>query len=137
MPLLGQGNVHLVTSSASDASGEQGDLTVNISSSCRDSTLEFDRFPEDFALHQNFPNPFNSTTSIGYTLKEDSPVRLTIYNLLGQKVVVLVDGLQKAGVNSVIWDGKDPKGNPLPSGIYFYRLELEQESQTRKMVLTK
>jgi len=88
--------------------------------------------PTEFALLQNFPNPFNPVTSIRYALPEAVKVRLTVYNTLGQETAVLVDGLQSAGYHTVEF-----QGGKLSSGIYFYRLEAGNYSDMKKMVLIK
>jgi len=88
--------------------------------------------PEEFVLGQNYPNPFNPITEIRYQLPKDSQVKLTIYNILGQKVVVLVDGEQKVGYKTTRWDASS-----LSSGIYFYRLQAGDFVQTRKMILLR
>lgn len=94
--------------------------------------------PESFALHQNFPNPFNPSTTIEYALPVDAEVTLAVYNTLGQPVRTLVDGRQSAGFKTVIWDGRDDRGQRVHSGIYFYTLETSDgQKQTRKMVLIK
>ncbi|MEW6050088.1 MAG: M6 family metalloprotease domain-containing protein [Candidatus Zixiibacteriota bacterium] len=100
--------------------------------------------PSSIVLHQNYPNPFNPSTEISYTL---NPVRgasgklpsvnLAIYNLLGQKVVTLVDAVQPAGTYSVSWDGANQAGWKVASGVYFYRLTRGEESVSRKMLLLK
>lgn len=91
--------------------------------------------PFNYLLEQNYPNPFNSSTTIQYSLAADSWVTLTIYNSLGQQVKKLVDTNQGPGMNKLTWNGQDESGVKVPSGAYFYRLEAEAFSQTRKMLL--
>jgi len=93
--------------------------------------------PEGFQLQQNYPNPFNPQTEIAYSLPEGSYVKLTVYNILGQKVRVLVDEYQSAGIRKVTWDGRDERGERVASGIYLYKLQAEGLAQTKKMILTK
>jgi hypothetical protein len=98
--------------------------------------------PETFALEQNFPNPFNPTTSIRYSLSTASEVELNIYNTVGQRIHTFVRGMQAPGQYTIQWDAGD-----MPSGIYFYQLiaqsrKTEAETQkafikTMKMVLLK
>ncbi len=96
--------------------------------------------PGRFSLEQNFPNPFNPSTTFKYELPQAGNVTLTIFNTLGQKVRTLVDGSRNAGLYSVMWNGKNENGEFVPSGIYFYRLAVSGKSnftQTRKMMLLK
>lgn len=93
--------------------------------------------PEDFALAQNYPNPFNPTTSILYKIARTAEVKLSIYNLRGQKVRTLVDERQGVGVYRVQWDGRDQFGRAIASGVYLYKLEADNFAQTRKMLLLK
>ena len=93
--------------------------------------------PTEFSLSQSYPNPFNPVCVIAYALPTDCQVRLVVYNLLGQRVKVLVDELQNAGYKSVTWDGKDGQGQELASGIYFYRIEAGSFVQSKKMMLMK
>ncbi|MCK4653897.1 MAG: DUF1565 domain-containing protein [Candidatus Cloacimonetes bacterium] len=88
-------------------------------------------------LNQNYPNPFNPTTTINYSLKENSKVSLNIYNIKGQKVKQLVSDQLPAGQHSVIWNGKDKNGKTVSSGIYFYKLKTRNYEKTRKMILMK
>lgn len=83
-------------------------------------------------LEQNFPNPFNPSTSIKYTLQRPGYVHLAVYNLLGQEVALLVDGVQPAGAHEAELANAD-----LPSGIYFYRLQAPGVFETKKMVVTR
>ena len=91
----------------------------------------------NFGLYQNHPNPFNPSTEISYSIPEEARVTLTIYNILGQEVRRLVDGIQGPGSYTVGWDGKDESGNHVSSGIYLYRLTSGNHSQTRKMFLAR
>ncbi len=93
--------------------------------------------PERFALGQNFPNPFNPFTEIRFRLATSAQAELAVYNVVGQKVKTLARGIFPAGERSIIWDGKDEGGTPLPSGVYFYRLLSGKLAETRKMVLIK
>jgi plastocyanin len=88
--------------------------------------------PDKFEVSQNYPNPFNARTAIEYALPQDSHVRLVIYNLLGQNIESLVDQSQTAGIHQVIWNAAD-----VPTGVYFYRIEAGDFTQTRKMLLAK
>ncbi len=98
---------------------------------------DFSRLPREFALRQNYPNPFNPTTVIEYALPKTSEVKIRIYNILGQKVRNLVDGLQEPGYKMIYWDGKDDGGNELSSGVYFYRIEAGNFVKCRKMTVLK
>jgi len=93
--------------------------------------------PSEFALSQNYPNPFNPTTLIKYDLPVDCQVRLDVYNILGQKVVTLVDGPQAPGYWRVRWNGRDGYGREMASGIYFYRLKAGRYAASRKLLLLK
>jgi len=88
--------------------------------------------PAKFTLQQNYPNPFNPTTNIRYSLKNKSDVHLNIYNLIGQKVATLVNEVKNRGSYIVTFDAQ-AKG--LSSGVYFYRLETNQGTITKKMLL--
>ena len=93
--------------------------------------------PDHFALSQNHPNPFNPTTTIHYSLPEAVHVTLQIINMRGEVVRTLVNKVQSAQVHSVAWNGKDSRGQTLPSGLYLYRLQAGEFSQTRQMMLLK
>ncbi|MFH1011716.1 MAG: T9SS type A sorting domain-containing protein [bacterium] len=88
--------------------------------------------PNDYTLRQNWPNPFNSSTRISYDLKQAGHVSLKVYDLLGQKVATLADGMLPAGSHTVSWNASD-----FASGVYLYRLQAGGRMQTKKMVLLK
>ncbi len=92
--------------------------------------------PDAFSLSQNYPNPFNPETVISYSLEKGGNVHLQIYNLLGQSVDELVNEYQDAGEYRVAWNSRN-SGQALPSGVYFYRLTVDELTLTRKMVLMK
>jgi hypothetical protein len=88
--------------------------------------------PLDYALHQNYPNPFNPSTEIQFDLREHTHVTLAIYNVLGQKVLTLVDEPLDAGSHLVSFNGA-----ALASGVYFYNINAGSFTDMRKMVLMK
>jgi hypothetical protein len=99
--------------------------------------LEPDNISKTYSLRQSYPNPFNPSTTIEFALPEAADVKLTIYNALGQEVTTLVSENLKPGEYHLQWNGKDASGNPLSSGVYFYRLTAGSFTQTRKMMLLK
>lgn len=90
-----------------------------------------------FQLQQNYPNPFNPTTEISFSVPGNQPVQLLVFNSLGQKIRTLLNGSVSAGTHRVRWDARDDRGNLVPAGIYYYRLNAGDFSQTRKMLLVK
>ncbi len=96
--------------------------------------------PTRFELGQNYPNPFNPSTTIPVTLAGNQwqKVQLIVYNILGQKVRTLFDGVLQGGKYQFQWNGRNDQGQLLPSGIYFYRLTVNQQPiQTRRMIFLK
>jgi hypothetical protein len=94
--------------------------------------------PQVYSLEQNYPNPFNPTTKIIYNLPKSAQVTLEVYNILGQRVKVLVDNhFQHKGSHTVIWNTVDNRGHNLASGVYFYRIQAGDFIQSKKMVLLK
>ena len=132
-------------------------LEVHPFTAVKDRHQGHSSIPLYWGLSQNYPNPFNASTLIRYTVPQVAggrfrmrggpnsshltPITLKIYNILGQKVRTLVEGERVPGDYSVVWDGRDSRGNPVVSGIYFCRLEGLGEglkvTKTRKMVLIR
>ena len=88
-------------------------------------------------LEQNFPNPFNSGTAIGFVLPRSQEVELAVYNLAGQQVASLVEGMRAPGAHAVQWEGRDGEGRNLASGLYLYRLRAGDQVETRKLLLVR
>lgn len=88
-------------------------------------------------LCPNYPNPFNPATTIRYELPVAQQTRLTIYLVDGSRVATLVDQVSAAGRQEVVWNGTDEHGRHVPSGIYFYRLEAGEFSETKRMALIR
>ncbi|MCC7262649.1 MAG: T9SS type A sorting domain-containing protein [Candidatus Latescibacteria bacterium] len=93
--------------------------------------------PVAFSLQPNYPNPFNPSTTIRFSLPQAGEVELSVYNLMGQRVATLVYGVQEAGAHLLQWDGWDEQGRELASGVYFYRLQVGGRVETRKLLLLR
>ncbi len=93
--------------------------------------------PGVFALHQNYPNPFNPVTTIRYDVPEQSHVTMEIYNLLGQRVATLVNGIQEPGYHAILWNGTNMDGAAMSSGMYFYHIQAGDFRAVKKLILVK
>ncbi|MBU8920243.1 MAG: T9SS type A sorting domain-containing protein [Bacteroidales bacterium] len=93
--------------------------------------------PQAGFLSQNYPNPFNPSTTIEFGLDKTSPVSLNVYDVAGRLVRIILDETLPAAHYAEVWDGKDGSGNAVASGVYFYRLETDTITRTRKMVLLR
>ena len=115
---------------------KETDLKFAITSPAGDSWMKNIKIvvdpPDRFELYQNFPNPFNPTTTISYLLPKQSLVTLKVYNMLGQEVATLVNELQEAGYRTATLDGRN-----LASGVYVYRIQAQNFSDLKKMILLK
>jgi hypothetical protein len=127
IPISGDGTIDLIETELSDYNGNL--LTVTKS--------EQPILPKTFALHQNYPNPFNATTQIIYEVPKTAHVKIDIFNIIGQKVVTLIDCEESAGVHAIEWNGLDRSGDRATSGVYLYRLTTDNFTSEKKMVLLK
>jgi hypothetical protein len=93
--------------------------------------------PTAYSLAQNYPNPFNPSTTINFALPQAGNAKVEVYNVLGALVAVPFNGMLEAGNHSVVWDGKDAHGQPVASGVYFYRMSAGSYTDTKKMMLLK
>ncbi len=91
----------------------------------------------NMALHGNYPNPFNPTTNVSFTIDKPQHVSITVYNARGQLVRTLVNEFRSSGTQTVVFDGKDDMGASLSSGIYFYKMKSGRFSSTKKTILMK
>ena len=96
-----------------------------------------DQIPIDFALHENYPNPFNPTTTLRFDLPEVSDVNVVIYNMLGQKVRTFNMNSISAGSHSIKWNATNDLGDPVGAGVYLYQFQAKDFIKTKKMVLLK
>ena len=110
------------------------DIRDEIFSNIHDSKKDM-QIPGKIKLNQNYPNPFNPSTTIQYVLSEPSHAKLIIYNLLGQEIQMLQNGIQNAGDYSLTWDATDQKNTLVSSGIYFYSLQTNNRTLKKKMIL--
>ncbi len=140
IPLADLGNPILLQSFALEiGAGAQYDFSpqVNVALSSTGLVESSNALPYGYALYQNSPNPFNPMTRIEYASERAGKVQISIYNILGQEIRTLLNVYQSAGLHSIEWNGCDNDGRPAPSGIYFYRLEVNDFSDCRKMILLK
>lgn len=118
------------------ASGMTANLTVELSTGVFDGPSS-ENLPRSFALEQNYPNPFNAGTVISYVLARDGHTTLQVFDVLGRTVTILVDEMQPMGRHRLSWDGRDERGLPVASGVYFYRLTTGRDIESRTMILLK
>ena len=112
-----------------DISGNRWSFQIKISTGSQ--------LPKEYALYENYPNPFNPTTTIKYSIKENIWVKLIIYNVMGQVVRTLVDETKPSGVYMVKWDGRNENSEMVSSGVYFYRLEAGKFIDTNRMMFVR
>ena len=93
--------------------------------------------PKEFALQNNYPNPFNPATTIQYDIPIDVEVLLVVYDILGRHVKTLINTTQTAGYKSIKWNGTNDQGQMISAGVYFYHLKTNGYSKVRKMLLLK
>jgi len=113
--------------SASDGYGSPGAINSSYL-----TTEEEELIPTDFVVNTNFPNPFNSRTTISYELPDNCLVSIVIYDVLGRKVKSLVKQNQSIGIKSVMWDATNDNGQPVATGVYFYSVRAGEVYKNEK-----
>tara|TARA_B100001167_G_C16647324_1_gene246928 strand:- start:43 stop:693 length:651 start_codon:yes stop_codon:yes gene_type:complete len=142
---LSQDGMEAVTFDASSLDRENSNITIGYTIYGLDQEIisrgmqhiELKAVPEEYALHYNYPNPFNPVTTMLYDLPEPGHTRLVIYDLLGRQVQTLVDQPLDAGFYRMQWDGRNAQGQIVGAGIYFYQIQANGFIRTRKMLLVK
>jgi len=120
----------------SDCEGQNGLGKILVGAEAEETTNN-SSLPSEYALKQNFPNPFNPNTTISYQLPEASNVTLTIYDISGRKVRELQNSFESAGFKSVNWNGRDDYGQAVSGGVYIYYLKASNYHNSQKMILMK
>ena len=138
------GDTALVTGTSDPISLEPGELRIYTDQYVtppEPGLLEADpleiELPIEFQLSQNYPNPFNPTTVIEFSLPTSGMTNLTIHDLLGREVVMLINNRQLAGWHSITWNGRNQSGAPVAAGMYIYTLKTDRTSVSKKLVLLK
>jgi hypothetical protein len=132
-----QASLDVIGGSLTAGIAELGTFLIGISSSADDVTDDGTTVPSSHRLDQNRPNPFNAHTTISFDLPDPGLTRLDVYNILGRKVVTLLDRHLPAGNHEVTWDGRGSNGDDCSSGVYFYRMRTSSFTETRRMLLLK
>ena len=130
----GDGDMDLLSASSKD---NKIAWYKNLNSAVTSVGYDTPGVPDEFLLYNNYPNPFNPTTTITYNLPNAANVVLKIYNMLGQEVRTLLNTHQQPGAQSVVWDGRNELGLKVSSSVFIYRLQSGALVQTRKMLLLK
>jgi hypothetical protein len=116
--------------------GNSGEFSETIQLTILDTKIK-SAVPTRYALRQNFPNPFNPTTTIQYEIKDVGDVVIDIFNVLGERVKRYTVLSQPPGYYSMMWMGKNEENKHAGAGVYFYSLTVNDYTNTRKMVLLK
>jgi len=147
-PQYGASGTIYVYSSWSDGGGQSHTYTVPSSNDTVTANfsvvppddvedIAHTKLPTEFALAQNFPNPFNPETVISYSTPKPAQIRIEIYNAIGKKIRTLVDDYVQAGQHQIIWDGKNDNGIQVSTGIYYYIMQSGSFRSMKKAVFMK
>ena len=118
-------------------SAEIADFGTFILSYNEDDSDNNSMIPYEFGIKSCYPNPFNPTVSIDYTIDIGSNVKLSIYNILGQKINVIDYGYQSRGDHTIFWNGTDKSSKLMPSGVYFLEIRNENSRSVKPVTLLK
>jgi hypothetical protein len=137
---LEPGQTYFIAITAVDTAGNESVYSDEVAARVSTTNSEnSSRLPRQHELRQNHPNPFyiprNRTTKITFELFEESPVQLEIFDVLGQRIITLVDKTLEVGTHQFSWNGRNAKGQPARAGVYTYRLQTSRQTTTRKLVV--
>jgi len=139
IPNLKAGETYYIAVTAVDQEGNESEFSAQIAARVLTDQEKNGGQPPQHYLLQSHPNPFqipsHKNTAITFELGEESPVKLEIFNVLGQRLVTLVDKSLKSGAQKILWNGLDAQKQPVPAGVYLYRLETSGQISTRKLVI--
>lgn len=132
-----EANMKGMTINGQDIKGTDRILTVGCK--LKSATIEQEEasLQENYALFQNYPNPFSSETEIRFCLPEDNHVMINIFNIHGEIIRILVNEKYSSGEHVTRWDGTDKNGNPVPAGLYLYQLKTDYFTKVEKMSLVR
>jgi hypothetical protein len=137
---IGRGDVYIAISAMENTHNEISSIANQIYFQSQDESLlknETSPIPTEFIMENNYPNPFNPTTTIRFGLPSKQYVQLVVYSILGEKIVTLIDGTLDNGFHQVEWNGRNQFGNSVASGVYLYELGAGSQKIVKKMLLTK
>lgn len=129
--VLGDGSLTLLQDAALQAKLKYSEILTGV-----DETTDLP-LPDRLVLEQNYPNPFNAATTIVFALPRSGHIKISIFNILGERVKTLVNDNYFAGQHKVIWDGVDERNKPVATGIYFYQIIFDEITITKNMLLLK
>ncbi len=136
---LPAGETYYIAITAFDQTGNESTFSQQTEARVAGGSEKGESAPSRHELLPNYPNPFkipaDKNTAITFLLRADSPVKLEIFNVLGQRLVTLLDRSLQAGLQKIFWNGLDAQKRPAPAGIYVYRLETSGQISTRKLVV--
>jgi hypothetical protein len=130
--MWGSSSTNYYVKAVDEADQETCSDTIVVPGGERQGKIYANNMPSSFELGDNFPNPFNSQTSIEYSLPEAAHVTIVIYDLLGRNIETLIDEHKQPGYHQATWDAKN-----VSSGMYLYRIQARDFSETKKMLLLK
>lgn len=136
---LPAGETYYIAVTAFDQTGNESTFSQQAAVRVAGGSPKDNGSPSQHTLLPNYPNPLHlpvdKNTAITFSLREDSPVKLEIFNVLGQRLITLLDQRLTAGLQKIFWNGLDAQKRPVPAGIYVYRLETSGQISTRKLVI--
>jgi len=112
-------------------------MSQSVQGSESDKVLSYAPVPKEFAVRQSYPNPFNPNVTVVYALPADGRVTIEVYDIVGRKVITLLDEQKQVGYHSAVWFGQDGQGKPVASGVYFCRVQFGTHSAVKKLLLLK